>query len=302
MSRLPRPTSSLLLLALVLAAAPAPVAADVPETCSSEGGCADAAAPEPDGEEDGDSVRSVHLLQLAFAGPGKAEAEAAAGETVAAMCAKPPGGAYGRPGCRCVGVEYPASTWAATGKTAAFHALGARCAATGVAAAKQYYCMVDPCNCDTDAQQEPAIGDATFQEYPGVYYSFPTCGSMLYLHKSQAQCPTGGRPRPEPQFGMEGCRCVGLTGITGTIMLTIKGESVKFPLDVGSSCKAWDDEHVPECKGDAAKPAYCTRKWCNVDPCSCDLGMLRSFFQGAMYQGRPLFISYRTCGETDPTS
>ena len=92
----------------------------------------------------------------------------------------------------------------------------------------------------------------------------------------------------EPSNGAEGCRCIGLTAVSwrasytnessGSPVLTATVESsdYMYPVDYGfGSCEQWDLSLEPSC-ADAdgtrlpAAPSWCERRWCWVDPASCD--------------------------------
>eukprot|EP00929_Paragymnodinium_shiwhaense_P013382 TRINITY_DN121243_c0_g1_i1.p1 TRINITY_DN121243_c0_g1~~TRINITY_DN121243_c0_g1_i1.p1 ORF type:complete len:2145 (-),score=544.07 TRINITY_DN121243_c0_g1_i1:84-6518(-) len=107
--------------------------------------------------------------------------------------------------------------------------------------------------------------------------------------------------------GKDACPCVGLAA-KGTLETGIKvaGSSsfVKYPIEVGSGCKAWDQSYHPDCKHEdvAKRPAWCPQAWCFVDPCNCNLtdAYRRStIFPGATYQGKALAYSYTTCDAPD---
>merc|ERR1719382_1620043 len=78
--------------------------------------------------------------------------------------------------------------------------------------------------------------------------------------------------------------------------------TVHYPADTGATCKAWDHNVHPDCHEGSEKP-WCKNTWCYVDPCNCDLpeGQPEQAFllRGALYQGKPIYYSYETCGSTD---
>jgi len=72
---------------------------------------------------------------------------------------------------------------------------------------------------------------------------------------------------------------------------------VTYANDVGTSCKAWDQEGDPSCKG-ANAPGWCKQKWCYVDPCTCETMAKKSSYFPALLTtgGHPVYYSYTTCG------
>mmetsp|Transcript_87743 Transcript_87743/g.245574 ORF Transcript_87743/g.245574 Transcript_87743/m.245574 type:complete len:195 (+) Transcript_87743:275-859(+) len=106
-----------------------------------------------------------------------------------------------------------------------------------------------------------------------------------------------------PEVGHHKCKCIGLDDVPGTIKVTLSGfdKPVSFPGELGSTCKAWDAGTNPECLEDSP-PAWCSQRWCYVDPCSCDIDELPTvtmYLPKALYQGKSLFYSYDTCGSKD---
>lgn len=90
----------------------------------------------------------------------------------------------------------------------------------------------------------------------------------------------------EPSNGAEGCRCITAASwralytdeSSGSPLLTATVESSDhmYPFDYGlGSCEQWDLSLEPAC-ADAdgtrlpAAPSWCERRWCWVDPASCD--------------------------------
>jgi len=192
----------------------------------------------------------------------------------------------------------------------------------------QKWCYVNPCECDLEVLPKTSsyMPGSTFQG-KAIYYSYATCGakdSFTAKHHAEAcvnqdseascskldKCAWDGkkcfgkelqakcdRIQDPWQVGFWGCRCIGLAGVSGKFTAST---SLSFSADMGSSCKAWDDGTHEECKGDGAKPDWCKKKWCYVDPCSCTLPeknppKLSSYLPGATYQNKPLYYSYGTC-------
>jgi hypothetical protein len=173
----------------------------------------------------------------------------------------------------------------------------------------QAWCYVDPCKCKKVADlPKPSayLPDAKYQGKP-VHYSYATCGGKdMYSaedEKATAKdlektCAIKVNPAV---WGAANCRCVGIGPQPGSTNVSIKGEQVPFPADVGATCTAWEKDNHPECDGDKA-PDWCSQKWCYVDPCSCKLPTppkTSSYVPEANYQGKPVYYSYATCGGKD---
>jgi len=123
----------------------------------------------------------------------------------------------------------------------------------------------------------------------------------------EAWSPT---PELKVERGMENCPCVAVSiGVReqSGIALVIAGKNVTYPDDlVSGTCQAWDADLYPgECDGtkDPA-PDWCNKRWCFVDPCSCNqTTVMSSHFGPEVLKGsNPLQFSYTTCGETDTFS
>jgi len=87
-----------------------------------------------------------------------------------------------------------------------------------------------------------------------------------------------------------------LPGGTGTSTV-----QALYPADLGSTCSAWDNGVNPQCQGDV-NPSWCAEPWCYVDLCNCDLDVMpkhMQYVEGATYDGKALYYSYRTCGVID---
>eukprot|EP00927_Polykrikos_kofoidii_P032241 TRINITY_DN27529_c0_g1_i1.p1 TRINITY_DN27529_c0_g1~~TRINITY_DN27529_c0_g1_i1.p1 ORF type:complete len:1769 (+),score=232.36 TRINITY_DN27529_c0_g1_i1:539-5308(+) len=112
--------------------------------------------------------------------------------------------------------------------------------------------------------------------------------------------------------GVPACRCVGIGMLASNDKMSssefaelyILGKFYKYPRNVGSTCSAWDDGRWPgSCTDEESKPGkgkgWCIERWCFVDPCKCSLpteSHQSLVTPGATIQGRPLHISYATCG------
>jgi len=159
------------------------------------------------------------------------------------------------------------------------------------------WCFVDPCNCKTDVMPQPSdlAPDTTFRGKP-LYYSYDACDSKNYWSKDI------------PNMGKPGCRCVGFDAFPGTTEVDWKDPktnvttTVEYPADMGGTCRKWDDNEHPMCKGEGEKPEWCNQRWCYVDPCSCDIDQppkVTMYQPEATYTGKSLYYSYETCGEED---
>eukprot|EP00929_Paragymnodinium_shiwhaense_P114183 TRINITY_DN82504_c0_g1_i1.p1 TRINITY_DN82504_c0_g1~~TRINITY_DN82504_c0_g1_i1.p1 ORF type:complete len:378 (+),score=74.49 TRINITY_DN82504_c0_g1_i1:79-1212(+) len=139
--------------------------------------------------------------------------------------------------------------------------------------------------------------------------------------------PAAEEELPEDLHGSKVCRCVAPEfperayaggGRTATITLDGKTVDVKYPDDIGSYCKAWDDGKYPgSCEEPSQIPGmhkgWCAARWCYVDPCECGLepppyysylhprgSSSNSFYlPGATYKNRSLYYSYVACGTKD---
>jgi len=116
-------------------------------------------------------------------------------------------------------------------------------------------------------------------------------------------------------LGKKNCRCIGISDLAGTIKVNTGDGMVDFPAELGASCQPWENEIHPSCKIHEPlvhdfdnssyikdNPNWCLKSWCYVDPCECDLdppAKTSSYLPDGMYQGKPLYYSYATCGSVD---
>lgn len=130
-------------------------------------------------------------------------------------------------------------------------------------------------------------------------------------------------------YGEQKCRCIGIDHLLGEMVVNaghsptegsfqqimaapasqlanvkFPSKVTKFPADAGATCQAWDNGRHPECssKNETDRPAWCSQKWCYVDPCTCDLDTppkVSKYLPGAHFQGIPVYYSYSTCGQVD---
>jgi len=175
------------------------------------------------------------------------------------------------------------------------------------------------------------LPDAKYQGKP-IYYSYLTCGNYDAWTEKNSKNVVQEAPHTQPpvcaqkvdasKWGNDKCRCIGIDGQPGEIYVRHGERNMAYPADTGASCKAWDDGRHPDCKKSDA-PAWCKEPWCYVDPCECGLEVppktstyldrdtgsdpLLDFFSDddsrsrgrALYQGRPIYYSYASCGGTD---
>jgi hypothetical protein len=200
------------------------------------------------------------------------------------------------------------------------------------------WCYVDPCNCNLETPPKLSLaGGAKFQG-KSLFFSYSTCGSedswTSTNHKTacvnqqdEDSCKENKKcawTTPGKKFGKclgkelvsacdtkadasvygkEGCECIGIANRNGTVHVDVGDNTmVDYPISIGSTCTAWDDDTNPECKGDKA-PAWCKEKWCYVDPCTCagtKVPPKKSVYvEKAKSGGHPVYYSYDTCGEKD---
>eukprot|EP00928_Gymnodinium_smaydae_P078576 TRINITY_DN626_c0_g1_i1.p1 TRINITY_DN626_c0_g1~~TRINITY_DN626_c0_g1_i1.p1 ORF type:complete len:387 (-),score=101.62 TRINITY_DN626_c0_g1_i1:56-1216(-) len=171
----------------------------------------------------------------------------------------------------------------------------------------QSWCYVDPCNCNIGVTPKVSVvlPDGTYQGNP-VYWSYATCGSedKFTENGTKVEAPDFCEQEPKDEaVGSTGCKCIGVvSNVEGSIPVSLDGQAVLYPADVGHFCKAWDDGVHPSCNSSDAED-WCTQSWCYVDPCTCDTEAVLSgssgYLPGATFQGRPLYYSYATCGSVD---
>lgn len=157
------------------------------------------------------------------------------------------------------------------------------------------WCYVDSCNCGIPVLPKVTdyLADARYRGKP-IFYSYATCGAEDKWAKTI------------PEVGSAGCRCVGFDDVAGDVDVRIQVENteslIKYPAEVGGSCKAWDKNRHPLCKsGDKSLP-FCEQRWCYVDPCSCKLSeppKVTMYLPDATFTGKSLYYSYATCRGED---
>jgi hypothetical protein len=215
---------------------------------------------------------------------------------------------------------------------------------------QQQWCYVDPCSCDLDVlpKKSDAMSLARFKGRP-LYFSYATCTTASLRHsvlEPTSICPSlkqrddcksapgdctwseslskcGGKENMQEcdmdgqswyqAFGRPECPCIGQTGRSGEIQVTLGDLLASYPADTGGMCASWDDGRYPgKCQfprdGSAGMAGqspgsgdgWCASRWCFVDPCNCKLPNrpeLAAHLQDGMYQGRPVYVSYATCSD-----
>jgi len=237
---------------------------------------------------------------------------------------------YGNPKCKCIGIDNIEGVTKVTINGAQYDYpadVGAHCAAWGDGRhpfncstedqtpgkgkgwCAQKWCYIDPCHCDLPVPPKPSrfLTHAKFKGQP-VFFSYKTCGGVDTYSKGYNALDLAlvknlcDKPVDEAVWGKKECMCVGMDGQPGTTNITTNGVELAYPADVGATCKAWDAGRHVECTGSGAKPDWCNKKWCFVDPCKCNLKQpptSSTYIKGALFQGNPLFYSYEACGDTD---
>jgi hypothetical protein len=199
---------------------------------------------------------------------------------------------------------------------------------------KQAWCYVNPCKCKLGDIPKITVTNLTYSGMK-AFYSYATCKqedlftsgnnpdaciNQFNYHAcvskdhcgwdgakcdGKAQLDQCNATGAEEVVGLKQCKCIGMAGLNGTKTVQLASSVEEYPADVGAYCKAWDDEEHPDCSADiedADKPSWCLKKWCMVDPCSCDLPVppkTTQYFEGAKWGKRSGYYSYATCGETD---
>mmetsp|Transcript_29750 Transcript_29750/g.68499 ORF Transcript_29750/g.68499 Transcript_29750/m.68499 type:complete len:419 (+) Transcript_29750:105-1361(+) len=157
----------------------------------------------------------------------------------------------------------------------------------------QPWCYVDACKCDlpTLPKVSTYLPEASYIGKP-LYFSYSTCGGKDLWSETTLQ------------VGLAECRCIGFAGQEGSTQVQVDGSFVDYPAEMGGTCQAWDQARHPSCKVQAGSepPPWCGRSWCYVDPCSCHLEVLPKvslYLPDSTFQGKPIYYSYSTCGDTD---
>jgi len=142
-------------------------------------------------------------------------------------------------------------------------------------------------------------------------WSLNNGGSCLGKELTGSECSTSHLSNALV-WGKSECACIGVNWTAGSteaeLALNFSNPSsnatqlVSYPAGIGATCKAWDQDVHPECKGPGSKPDFCKQKWCFVDPCKCGLKSppaLSTYFPDALWKGHPLYYSYVSCGSRD---
>jgi hypothetical protein len=137
-----------------------------------------------------------------------------------------------------------------------------------------------------------------------AYYSYATCGNSGDKgDTAESYCKYNTLNWDGPLLGNIKCPCVGFYDRSGTVKLTVKGQTINYPGMTGGECMKWDKPRHPDCITGGDVPSWCGSKWCWVDPDNCDLpdSPPQLFTRnGKVYQnGKALYWSYATCGDKD---
>lgn len=129
--------------------------------------------------------------------------------------------------------------------------------------------------------------------------------ALLGTHRAESQVALSSDSQKPRHFGDTDCPCIGFDHIDGETTVTVEGQALEYPADLGARCEPWDDGRHPSCKS-GAEPGlaagWCAQAWCYVDPCNCKLPVLpkvSAYLPTATYKGKPIFYSYDTCGGKD---
>jgi hypothetical protein len=104
------------------------------------------------------------------------------------------------------------------------------------------------------------------------------------------------------ETGDPDCPCLLTTraptpGLNCTVVTTDPGQC--YPLDYGSSCKAWDNNLEPYCgAGLADAPHHCHAQWCFVNETICRNSKNHTL-KKSMFYSENIYYSYATCGAKD---
>jgi len=102
------------------------------------------------------------------------------------------------------------------------------------------------------------------------------------------------------------CPCVNVDlsskTVPGGLKVTIQGTNVVYPTGLGSACRDWDAGRYPGACTTRNEP-WCAQKWCYVDPCNCNIAgalpKMATYLTDVQRNGKPLYLSYATCGSSD---
>jgi len=174
----------------------------------------------------------------------------------------------------------------------------------------QSWCYVDPCNCDLEEEPKATsyLPDGRYQGKP-VHFSYVTCGGKdTWTAEQKHEVKAADKAMCEKDYDFESvgrnkCKCIGIEGEDGSTEFSVSGKTIAFPANAGTECGAWDLESNPECSGNFTEiPAWCAKRWCFVDPCSCSLDVppkTSSYLPHARFGGKSVYFSYDTCGDED---
>jgi len=203
----------------------------------------------------------------------------------------------------------------------------------------QPWCFVDACNCDGIPSPPKVSQMLPTVVYEGriLYYSYATCGGedrwtvdhnahACVLAETEEDCmdqkdgncvwgettwgekclgwEAGGLCTDLPkqsEWGDHDCPCIGFGDVNGTLRIPVDGATLEYPGDLGSVCRPWHMDHLPECVGDN-KAEWCNDPWCfvDVDRCTSVASRPSKYLPDAMWNGHKLYYSYETCGSKGP--
>eukprot|EP00928_Gymnodinium_smaydae_P093641 TRINITY_DN7793_c0_g1_i2.p1 TRINITY_DN7793_c0_g1~~TRINITY_DN7793_c0_g1_i2.p1 ORF type:complete len:1481 (+),score=150.17 TRINITY_DN7793_c0_g1_i2:309-4751(+) len=109
-------------------------------------------------------------------------------------------------------------------------------------------------------------------------------------------------PWEDQVLGRPACACVGISGLPGATTLPVGDDVAEYPGAVGSICFPWDLDVHPECAGQTSPPAWCRKRYCFVDACTCES---TEYLQNAtsmphaVSQGHRIYKSYLTCDHVE---
>jgi len=175
----------------------------------------------------------------------------------------------------------------------------------------QPWCYVDINNCNEEKGpfQSRYLPKATIRG-SNLFYSYATCGGKnTYTRRyrsSDLVAFRGPATLASSKYGITGCECVAIEGISGTTAVLVEGASYpdRYSMDTGSSCQAWDADRYPkECDNSGPSNSdWCSQSWCWVDHEKCTTVKFPSesqYMPHLTYHGKPLHYSYETCGGTN---
>jgi len=218
----------------------------------------------------------------------------------------------GAPGCPCIGLDQLSGTvksgsrnWTSEAYPAS---IGAHCdiwdkscrPSSDPSCRTESWCFVDPCNCNVSSREHPKWQGLLWQGHP-VYASAATCTWSESSKEGGPLLSACGASQFKEDSGNAKCKCIGIAGLSGDLLVNVSNQQFRFPGDLGSSCRSWDHGRHPDCHKEE-QPGWCQRQWCYVDPCTCnieELPKVSTYFPRANYRKKALYYSYETCHSFD---